>query len=142
VNNNVGSGNLLGALSEAAFMIGMERNSDIVTMASYAPLFENVNNRAWAVNPGPNPLDTTIRIDGAVKSSPKPASSRSPVTSRPNCLTGHPPPPEHAPLFQAARRHLNGLGRDAPATSKMRQSRAGCSGFRAGEHGIDRGDDE
>ena len=50
VNNNVGSGNLLGALSEAAFMIGMERNSDIVTMASYAPLFENVNNRAWAVN--------------------------------------------------------------------------------------------
>jgi hypothetical protein len=52
VNNNVGSGNLLGALSEAAFMIGMERNSDIVTMASYAPLFENVNNRAWAVNPG------------------------------------------------------------------------------------------
>ncbi|MCF7730387.1 MAG: DUF1080 domain-containing protein [Akkermansiaceae bacterium] len=50
VNNNVGSGNLLGALSEAAFMIGMERNSDIVTMASYAPLFENVNNRAWPVN--------------------------------------------------------------------------------------------
>ena len=50
VNNNVGSGNLLGALSEAAFMIGMERNSDVVTMASYAPLFENVNNRAWAVN--------------------------------------------------------------------------------------------
>jgi alpha-L-arabinofuranosidase len=50
VNNNVGSGNLLGALSEAAFMIGMERNSDVVTMASYAPLFENVHNRAWAVN--------------------------------------------------------------------------------------------
>ena len=50
VNNNVGSGNLLGALSEAAFMIGMERNSDVVTMASYAPLFENVNNRAWQVN--------------------------------------------------------------------------------------------
>ncbi|MEI6604198.1 MAG: alpha-L-arabinofuranosidase C-terminal domain-containing protein [Verrucomicrobiota bacterium] len=50
VNNNVGSGNLLGALSEAAFMLGMERNSDVVTMASYAPLFENVNNRAWAVN--------------------------------------------------------------------------------------------
>ena len=50
VNSNVGSGNLLGALSEAAFMIGMERNSDVVTMASYAPLFENVHNRAWAVN--------------------------------------------------------------------------------------------
>jgi len=50
VNNDVGSGNVLGALSEAAFMIGMERNSDVVTMASYAPLFENVHNRAWAVN--------------------------------------------------------------------------------------------
>ena len=57
VNNNVGSGNLLGALSEAAFMIGMERNSDVVTMASYAPLFENVHNRAWAVN--------LIRFDSA-----------------------------------------------------------------------------
>ncbi|KAB2639937.1 MAG: hypothetical protein DVB25_04755 [Verrucomicrobia bacterium] len=57
VNNEVGSGNLLGALSEAAFMLGMERNSDVVVMASYAPLFENVNNRAWAVN--------LIRFDSA-----------------------------------------------------------------------------
>ena len=32
-------GNLAGALGEAAFMTGMERNSDIVLMASYAPLF-------------------------------------------------------------------------------------------------------
>ena len=50
VNRGVGSGNLLGALSEAAFMMGMERNSDIVVMASYAPLFENVNDREWSVN--------------------------------------------------------------------------------------------
>lgn len=50
VNRNVGSGNLLGALSEAAFMMGMENNSDIVIMASYAPLFENVNDREWPVN--------------------------------------------------------------------------------------------
>lgn len=50
VNNGVGSGNLLGALAEAAFMMGMERNSDIVKMASYAPLFENVNDREWPVN--------------------------------------------------------------------------------------------
>jgi alpha-L-arabinofuranosidase len=28
-------------------MMGMERNSDIVTMASYAPLFANVSNKAW-----------------------------------------------------------------------------------------------
>ena len=50
VNRGVGSGNLMGALSEAAFMMGMERNSDIVVMASYAPLFENVNDREWPVN--------------------------------------------------------------------------------------------
>jgi len=42
-----GQGNLRAALGEAAFMTGMERNSDIVVMASYAPLFVNVNNRAW-----------------------------------------------------------------------------------------------
>jgi alpha-N-arabinofuranosidase len=31
------------ALSDAAWMTGMERNSDVVIMASYAPLFVNVN---------------------------------------------------------------------------------------------------
>lgn len=36
-----------GALGEAAFMIGLERNSDIAWGASYAPLFVNVNNQAW-----------------------------------------------------------------------------------------------
>ncbi|HEY3320355.1 MAG TPA: alpha-L-arabinofuranosidase C-terminal domain-containing protein [Planctomycetota bacterium] len=50
VNSKVGAGNLLGAISEAAFMLGMERNSDVVIMASYAPLFENVNDRKWPVN--------------------------------------------------------------------------------------------
>jgi alpha-L-arabinofuranosidase len=50
VNRNVGAGNLLGALSEAVFMLNMERNADLVIMCSYAPLFENVNDRAWPVN--------------------------------------------------------------------------------------------
>ena len=31
------------ALGDAAFMTGLERNSDVVVMASYAPLFVNVN---------------------------------------------------------------------------------------------------
>lgn len=31
------------ALGDAAFMTGLERNSDVVAMASYAPLFVNVN---------------------------------------------------------------------------------------------------
>jgi len=42
-----GLGNLRGAVGEAAFMTGLERNSDIVVMASYAPLFVNVNHRGW-----------------------------------------------------------------------------------------------
>ena len=42
-----GQGNLRGAVGEAAFMIGMERNPDVVAMASYAPLFVNVNHRGW-----------------------------------------------------------------------------------------------
>ena len=50
VNQNVAGGNLLGALAEAAFLTGVERNSDLVKMASYAPLFENVNDRVWPTN--------------------------------------------------------------------------------------------
>ena len=40
-------GNLSAALGEASFMTGMERNSDLVLMASYAPLFGNVNGMQW-----------------------------------------------------------------------------------------------
>jgi len=43
----VGNGNLLAAVAEAAFMTGMERNSDVVVMAAYAPLLVNVNDRKW-----------------------------------------------------------------------------------------------
>jgi alpha-N-arabinofuranosidase len=49
-NNDVGNGNHLAALAEAAFMLGMERNGDVVKMASYAPLFFNVNKLDWKVN--------------------------------------------------------------------------------------------
>lgn len=49
-NRSVGSGNMLGALSEAAFIGGMERNGDLVTMASYAPLFEHRHDRSWQTN--------------------------------------------------------------------------------------------
>ena len=40
------------ALSDAAWMTGLERNSDVVIMASYAPLFVNVNPLAsqWPTN--------------------------------------------------------------------------------------------
>lgn len=49
-NADVGGGNMRAALSEAAFISGMERNGDLVKMASYAPLLENRNDRSWAVN--------------------------------------------------------------------------------------------
>jgi alpha-L-arabinofuranosidase len=39
--------NWLSALSEAAFMTGLERNADIVTMTSYAPLFAHVEAWQW-----------------------------------------------------------------------------------------------
>lgn len=39
--------NWLCALSEAAFMTGLERNADIVRMASYAPLFAHVEGWQW-----------------------------------------------------------------------------------------------
>jgi alpha-L-arabinofuranosidase len=47
VTRNCGLGNLRGAVGEAAFMTGLERNSDVVIMASYAPLFVNLNHRRW-----------------------------------------------------------------------------------------------
>lgn len=47
VTSNCGKGNLRAALAEAAFMVGMERNADLITMSSYAPLFVNANDRRW-----------------------------------------------------------------------------------------------
>lgn len=39
--------NFLSALSEAAFMTGLERNADIVQMCTYAPLFAHVDAWQW-----------------------------------------------------------------------------------------------
>lgn len=41
------NGNLNAALGEAVFMMGMERNGDIVKMNSYAPIFKNENEARW-----------------------------------------------------------------------------------------------
>ena len=38
-------GNLIAALAEGAFLMGLERNADVVKMVSYAPLLANVNGR-------------------------------------------------------------------------------------------------
>ena len=42
--------NLECALSEAAYLTGLERNADIVRMASYAPLFAHVEGWQWTPN--------------------------------------------------------------------------------------------
>ncbi|WJX25498.1 aspartate-semialdehyde dehydrogenase-like protein [Trifolium repens] len=40
-------GTLLAAVAEAGFLIGLEKNSDVVSMVNYAPLFVNANDRRW-----------------------------------------------------------------------------------------------
>jgi alpha-L-arabinofuranosidase len=49
-NSGVGRGNVLAMLNDAAYMMSMEKNTDLVKMGSYAPLLENVNDRDWPVN--------------------------------------------------------------------------------------------
>lgn len=58
VVSECGKGNLRAALGEAAFMTGMERNGDVVAMASYAPLFVNVHDRCW--NPDAIGFDNAV----------------------------------------------------------------------------------
>ena len=48
--------NMGAALGDAAWMTGMERNSDLVVMAAYAPLLVNVNPRRHAVGDRPDRL--------------------------------------------------------------------------------------
>src|SRR6185503_4356641 len=49
-NAGVGRGNWAAAMNDAAYMMSVEKNTDLVKMASYAPLLENVNHRDWEVN--------------------------------------------------------------------------------------------
>ena len=49
-NQEVGIGNMAAACAEASFMINMERNGDVVKMASYAPLLCHMRDRRWPVN--------------------------------------------------------------------------------------------
>ena len=46
--NAPGSNVWEGALAEAAFMTGMERNADVVVMKSYAPLFARIGYTQWS----------------------------------------------------------------------------------------------
>lgn len=46
--NNPGANTLEGALAEAAFLTGVERNADVVVLASYAPLFARLGFTQWS----------------------------------------------------------------------------------------------
>ncbi|MDR6568345.1 alpha-L-arabinofuranosidase C-terminal domain-containing protein [Chitinophaga ginsengisegetis] len=48
VNNGENKNNWQSALAEAAFMTGLERNADLVVMASYAPLLAHVDGWQWS----------------------------------------------------------------------------------------------
>lgn len=45
-----GSGDWSAAMDDSVYLMMLERNGDLVTMASYAPLFANLNQRSWGVN--------------------------------------------------------------------------------------------
>jgi alpha-L-arabinofuranosidase len=45
-----GGGDWYGGLSDSVYLMMLERNGDLVKLASYAPLFCNVNKRDWGVN--------------------------------------------------------------------------------------------
>ena len=49
-NGGVGTGNMTASLSDAVYIMSMEKNSDLVKMSSYAPLLVNVNDVDWPVN--------------------------------------------------------------------------------------------
>ena len=115
--------NLGAALGDAAWMTGLERNSDIVVMASYAPLFVNVNPGGMRSGPATSSKlrlaltsygspsyyatsyvqHTSRRSDPAPlnskpttrASSPPPPTTRRPIASISNSST---PPPHHRPL--------------------------------------------
>lgn len=49
-NAGVGAGNMEAALSDAVYIMAMEKNSDLVKMSSYAPLLVDTNDVDWPVN--------------------------------------------------------------------------------------------
>lgn len=56
-------GNLLAALSEGVFLMGCERNADVVSMVSYAPLLGHVEGRTELTG-APPPWHAMIYFDG------------------------------------------------------------------------------
>jgi|GEM_PF-353858 len=49
-NSGVGTGNMQAAISDAIYVLSMEKNADLVKMSSYAPLLVNEHDVDWPVN--------------------------------------------------------------------------------------------
>jgi alpha-L-arabinofuranosidase len=49
-NAGVGAGDMEASLSDAVYIMSMEKNGDLVKMSSYAPLLVNANDIDWPVN--------------------------------------------------------------------------------------------
>lgn len=46
---NIDWPDMQGSVGEAVYMMGMERNSDLIRFAAYAPLLRLVDNQQWRV---------------------------------------------------------------------------------------------
>ncbi len=64
VPNNAATPNFAGALGDAAYMTGLERNSDAVIMASYAPLFVNVSKAVGGRNAPGSSMQWPVNLIG------------------------------------------------------------------------------
>ncbi|KAF7307530.1 Glycoside hydrolase [Mycena indigotica] len=93
---------LEGSAAEAAFMTGMERNSDVVFASAYAPSFQHIRNFQWT------PDIITYDASRLVKSTSYYVQQASQILfiSRTHVLSTTPAPsPDTAPLFWVASYH-------------------------------------
>lgn len=58
-------GTWIGAVGEAIYLLGSERNGDVVLGASYAPGFQNVNNFQWTVRIDLLPIELSLTLIAA-----------------------------------------------------------------------------
>jgi len=145
--------NMNAALGDAAWMTGMERNSDLVIMSCYAPLFVNVNpgGMQWRTDLiGYNALNcygspayyaqkmfSLNRGDVVLPAEPEnlPTRECQPPPSRRGGLTNTPPPPQQVPtiFFNATRDTTTGtiflkVVNTAGAAQDVRVEIAGAAG--------------
>ena len=152
-NAGVGRGNVLAMLNDAAYMMSMEKNTDLVKMGSYAPLLENVNDRDWPVNmihfdssrayaratyyanklfaenlPTVNLTDRRATT-GRPRQSPSPAASASPPTTPPpnSRTSSSSAAARRVPVRLHARRRLDAGGQARPLVGRRRRLSAGRS---------------